>query len=70
MYRILFIVRFIPIYHTTNKRPYILNLFFQIYMQMENDRSWMYKSDDVLAHFNGVSLFLETAVQHTIHKKE
>jgi hypothetical protein len=56
MSRILFIIRFIHIYHRTNKRPYILNLFFQIYMQMENDQSWMYKSSDMLAHFNGVSL--------------
>jgi hypothetical protein len=70
MSRILFIIRFIPIYHITNKRPYILNLFFQIYMQMENDRSCMYKSSDVLAHFNRVSLFLETAVQHAIRQKE
>jgi hypothetical protein len=30
----------------------------------------MYKSGDVLAHFNGVSLFLETAVQHAIRQKE
>jgi hypothetical protein len=37
---------------------------------MENDRSWMYKSGDVLAHFNEVSLFLETIVQHAIHQKE
>jgi hypothetical protein len=70
MSRILFIIRFIPIYHITNKIPYILNLFFQIYMQMENDWSWMYKSGDVLAHFNGVSLFLETTVQHTYVKKK
>jgi hypothetical protein len=70
MSRILFIIRFIPIYHITNKRPYILNLFFQIYMQMENDQSWVYKSGDVLAHFNGVSLFLETVVQHAIRQKE
>jgi hypothetical protein len=53
MSRISFIIRFIPIYHITNKRPYILNLFFQIYMKMEND----HKSGDVLSHFNGVSLF-------------
>jgi hypothetical protein len=69
MFRILFIIRFIPIYHITNNRPYILSLFFQIYMQMENDRSWMYKSGDVLVHFNGVSLFLKTVVQHAIHQK-
>jgi hypothetical protein len=30
----------------------------------------MYKSGDVLAHFNGVSIFLETAIQHAIHQKE
>jgi hypothetical protein len=30
----------------------------------------MYKSGDVLAHFNGVSLFLETVVQHAIRQKE
>jgi hypothetical protein len=70
MSRILFIIRFILVYHITNKKPYILNLFFQIYMQMENDRSWMYKSDDVLAHFNEVSLFLETVVQYAICQKE
>jgi hypothetical protein len=29
-------------------------------MQME-DRSWMYKSGDVLALFKGVSIFLEAA---------
>jgi hypothetical protein len=39
-------------------------------MQMENDWSWMYKLGDVLAHFIGVSLFLETVVQHAIHQKE
>jgi hypothetical protein len=70
MFRILFIIRFIPIYHITNKRPYILSLFFQIYMQMENDRSWMYKSGDVLAHFNRVLLFLKTTVQHAIRQKK
>jgi hypothetical protein len=37
---------------------------------MENDRSWMYKSGDVLAHFNEVSLFLETIIQHAIRQKE
>jgi hypothetical protein len=39
-------------------------------MKMENDRSLMYKSGDVLSHFNGVSLFFKTVVQHAIHKKE
>jgi hypothetical protein len=29
-------------------------------MQMES-RSWMYASGDVLAHFKGVSIFLEAA---------
>jgi hypothetical protein len=30
----------------------------------------MYKPGDVLAHFNEVSLFLETIVQHAIRQKE
>jgi hypothetical protein len=38
-------------------------------MQMV-DRSWMYESGDVLAHFNGVSIFLEAAAQHATHEKE
>jgi hypothetical protein len=38
-------------------------------MQM-NDLCWMYKSGDVFAHINGVSLFLETIVRHTIRQKE
>jgi hypothetical protein len=38
-------------------------------MQME-DRSWMYESGDVLAHFKGVSIFLEAAAQHTTCEKE
>jgi hypothetical protein len=38
-------------------------------MQME-DRSWMYESGDVLAHFKGVSIFLEATAQHTTHEKE
>jgi hypothetical protein len=39
-------------------------------MQME-DRSWMHESGDVLAHFKGVSIFLEeVAAQHTTHEKE
>jgi hypothetical protein len=36
-------------------------------MQME-DRSWIYVSSDVLAHFKGVSIFLEAAAQHTRKK--
>jgi hypothetical protein len=38
-------------------------------MQVE-DQSWMYESGDVLAHFNGVSIFLEAATQHATHEKE
>jgi hypothetical protein len=38
-------------------------------MQME-DRSWMYQSGDVLAHFKGVSIFLEAVVQHDTCEKE
>jgi hypothetical protein len=38
-------------------------------MQME-DRSWMYESGDVLAHFKGVSIFLEAAAQHATREKE
>jgi hypothetical protein len=38
-------------------------------MQMK-DRSWMYESGDVLAHFKGVLIFLETDVQHATHEKE
>jgi hypothetical protein len=34
------------------------------------DRSWMYQSGDVLAHFKEVSIFLEAAAQHTTHEKE
>jgi hypothetical protein len=34
------------------------------------DRSWVYKSDDVLAHFKGVSIFLEAAAQHATREKE
>jgi hypothetical protein len=30
----------------------------------------MYESGDVLAHFKGVSIFLETAAQHATHEKE
>jgi hypothetical protein len=30
----------------------------------------MYESGDVLAHFNGVSIFLEVVAQHTTHEKE
>jgi hypothetical protein len=29
----------------------------------------MYESGDVLAHFNGVSIFLEAAAQHTTREK-
>jgi hypothetical protein len=35
---------------------------------MEN-QSWMYESGDVLAHFKGVSIFLEVAAQHTTSEK-
>jgi hypothetical protein len=28
------------------------------------DRSWVYRSSDVLAHFQGVCVFLEIVVQH------
>jgi hypothetical protein len=38
-------------------------------MQMEY-RSGMYQSSDVLAHFKGVSIFLEVAAQHTTCEKE
>jgi hypothetical protein len=38
-------------------------------MQME-DRSWMYESGDVLAHFKGVSIFLAAAAQHATREKE
>jgi hypothetical protein len=38
-------------------------------MQME-DRSWMYESGDVLAHFKGVSIFLEAAAQYATREKE
>jgi hypothetical protein len=38
-------------------------------MQME-DRSWMYQSGDVLAHFEGVSIFLEVNAQHATREKE
>jgi hypothetical protein len=38
-------------------------------MQME-DRSWMYESGDVLAHFKGVLIFLEAATQHATREKE
>jgi hypothetical protein len=34
------------------------------------DRSWIYESGDVLAHFNGVSIFLEAVTQHATHEKE
>jgi hypothetical protein len=38
-------------------------------MEME-DRSWLYRSSDMLAHFNGVCAFLETTVQHASRQKE
>jgi hypothetical protein len=38
-------------------------------MKME-DRSWLYRSGDVLAHFKGVCAFLETTVQHASRQKE
>jgi hypothetical protein len=38
-------------------------------MRME-DRSWMYESGDVLAHFKGVLIFLEAAAQHATREKE
>jgi hypothetical protein len=34
------------------------------------DQSWMHKSRDVLAHFKGVSIFLEVAAQHTRREKK
>jgi hypothetical protein len=40
-----------------------------INMQME-DRSWMYELGDVLAHFKGVSIFLEVTTQHATCEKE
>jgi hypothetical protein len=38
-------------------------------MKMGN-RSWMYRSSDVLAHFKGVCAFLKTVVQHASREKE
>jgi hypothetical protein len=38
-------------------------------MQME-DRSWMYESGVVLAHFKGEFIFLEAAAQHATREKE
>jgi hypothetical protein len=38
-------------------------------MQME-DRSWMYELGDVLAHFKGVSIFLEAIAQHATREKK
>jgi hypothetical protein len=43
--------------------------FFHTYMKMD-DRSWMYRSGDVLAHFQGVCAFLKTVVQQASHQKE
>jgi hypothetical protein len=34
------------------------------------DQSWMYESGDALAHFKGVSVFLEADAQHATRKKE
>jgi hypothetical protein len=34
------------------------------------DRSWMYRWGDVLAHFKGVCAFLETAIEHASRPKE
>jgi hypothetical protein len=34
------------------------------------DRSWISESGDVLAHFKGVSIFLEAAAQHATREKE
>jgi hypothetical protein len=38
-------------------------------MKMQ-DRSLMYRSSDVLAHFKGVCAFLETTVQRASYQKE
>jgi hypothetical protein len=38
-------------------------------MKME-DRSWMYRSSDVIAHFKGVCVFLKIAVRHASRQKE
>jgi hypothetical protein len=38
-------------------------------MKME-DRSWMYRSNDVLAHFKGVCAFLKIVIQHASCQKE
>jgi hypothetical protein len=38
-------------------------------MKMD-DRSWMYRSSDVLAHFKGVCAFLKIVVQHAPRQKE
>jgi hypothetical protein len=38
-------------------------------MKMD-DRSWMYRSGDVLAHFKGVCAFFEIAIQHASYQKE
>jgi hypothetical protein len=37
---------------------------------MMDDRSWMYPSGDVLAHFEGICSFLETNVEHASHQNE
>jgi hypothetical protein len=46
-----------------------MNLLFHTYMKMD-DRSWMYRLSDVLAHFKGVCALLETVVQHASRQKE
>jgi hypothetical protein len=34
------------------------------------DRSWLYELGDVLAHFKGLSIFLEATAQHATREKE
>jgi hypothetical protein len=50
-------------YHRTNK-------FIFSYLYEMDDRSWMYRSGDVLANFKGVCAFFETAVEHASRPKE
>jgi hypothetical protein len=45
-----------------------VNLGFHKYA--DGDRSWMYESGDVLAHFKGVSIFSEATAQHGTCEKE
>jgi hypothetical protein len=47
----------------------LINLFFYTYMKID-DRSWMYRSSDVLAHFKGVCAYLEIVAQHASCQKE